>query len=313
VNQILNSVVVGVVATIVNITLIGFSSRSRRGRPFIHDVFKALSLPAYILIWVIAAAAIAEIWVDDAVLDEWLYRLRLLAVVVVVVTFLIRLQKRVERRMRESIPFDGMREEAGRTAGWGRFVAFTVLVIGSLVALQVLGINVSSVIAFGGFGALAVGIAGRELFANLFGGRMLYLTRSFLEGERIRVPKEKIEGTIQRIGWYQTTLLVGGEAPITIPNAFFMSQVVINDSRAKWEEKSFSLRLERMKPERFVAVMEQLVAVVDRVELLSLSKNYSRLRLYARLKGKKKEKMIEELFHAVEEVVGDHLISLALE
>jgi len=227
-----------------------------------NRALRALLLPMTVLIWGVVATYVVGVWVVEPGLAAWLGKVRLLSVVAASAWGLIRLQRGL----------DG--EEA--IHWWGRVIVFAVVIAALLVGLQVLGVNISGVLAFGGFGAIAVGIAGRELFANLFGGRMLFLTQSFREGERINAPKAGVKGVVERIGWYQTTLLTHGEGPMTVPNSFFMSQVVINESRAKFRERMIAVDVKAGQLADAVSAVEPLVASC---ELLGIEGDVAHLRL----------------------------------
>jgi MscS family membrane protein len=100
-----------------------------------------------------------------------------------------------------------------------------------LTLLQTFNVDISAVLAFGGLGGLAVGMAAKDLIANFFGGLTIYLDKPFKVGDWIRSPDRQIEGTVEYIGWRQTRIRTFDKRPLYIPNATFTQIAVENPSR----------------------------------------------------------------------------------
>ncbi len=113
----------------------------------------------------------------------------------------------------------------------GRLSTIFILFLAVLIVLEVLGLNIMPLVAFGGVGAAAIGFAGKDVIANFFGGFMLYLTRPFTVGDQILLPSQQIEGHVEFIGWYLTSIRDKDKRPVYLPNAFFSTLLVINVSR----------------------------------------------------------------------------------
>lgn len=109
-----------------------------------------------------------------------------------------------------------------------RLVVFVVTVI---TIAQTLGFKIGGLLALGGVGGLAVGLAAKDLLANFFGGLTIYLDRPFSVGDWIRSPDKSIEGTVEYISWRHTRIRAFNKNPIYVPNAVFTSIVVENPSR----------------------------------------------------------------------------------
>ena len=93
-----------------------------------------------------------------------------------------------------------------------------------------LGIGFSSVLAFGGIGGIAIGIAGKDILSNLFSGVMLYFDRPFKIGDWISSPDRQIEGTVVEIGWRLTKIMTFDNRPLYVPNSVFSLISVENPS-----------------------------------------------------------------------------------
>ena len=108
-----------------------------------------------------------------------------------------------------------------------------VIITGFLVILQLYGVSVSGVLAFGGIGGIAIGFAARDMLANFFGAMMIYLDKPFSVGDWIRSPDREIEGTVEDIGWRQTVIRTFDKRPLYVPNSIFTSIAVENPSRMR--------------------------------------------------------------------------------
>ena len=100
-----------------------------------------------------------------------------------------------------------------------------------MVVLRIFGLDIVPLVAFGGIGAAAVGFAGKDVIANFFGGFMLHITRPFTVGDCIVIPDRQLEGTVEEIGWYLTSVRDKEKRPVYLPNALFSTLLVINSSR----------------------------------------------------------------------------------
>lgn len=113
----------------------------------------------------------------------------------------------------------------------GRLLTIAILIVTTMIVLQIVGINILPILTFGGIGAAALAFAGKDVLANFFGGLMLQITRSFSPGDQILIPERSIEGTVEEIGWYLTSLRDKEQRPLYLPNSVFSTLMVVNASR----------------------------------------------------------------------------------
>lgn len=112
-----------------------------------------------------------------------------------------------------------------------RIVRIAVVMTGVLTVLSILEIPISGLLAAGGVGGIAIGLAARDLLANFFGGFMVFMDRPFSVGDWVRSPDRDIEGVVTKLGWRVTTILKFDKRPIYVPNATFTTITVENPSR----------------------------------------------------------------------------------
>ncbi len=108
-----------------------------------------------------------------------------------------------------------------------------IIVIWTIVVLSRMGFNLNALLAFGGAGGVLVGFAGKDLFANIFGGLIIYLDKPFVVGDWIASPDKEIEGDVEYIGWRQTRILTLEKYPVYVPNSIFGTIVIQNKSRLR--------------------------------------------------------------------------------
>lgn len=106
-----------------------------------------------------------------------------------------------------------------------------VVVVATITVAQTLGFQIGGLLALGGVGGIAVGLAARDILANFFGGLTIYLDRPFSVGDWIRSPDKSLEGTVEYISWRHTRIRAFNKNPIYVPNSVFTNIVVENPSR----------------------------------------------------------------------------------
>lgn len=198
-------------------------------------LIEALRRPLVWLVWLLGISFAVEMFQLNldapAAIFEVVEPAREVGVIALMGWFLLRLISRAEANLLRN------REEAGlpldRTTvdALGKLLRLSVIITAVLVILQTLGFSIGGVLAFGGIGGIAVGLAAKDLLANFFGGLTVYLDRPFSVGDWIRSPDRNIEGTVEYIGWRQTRIRTFDQRPLYVPNATFNQIALENPSR----------------------------------------------------------------------------------
>jgi len=103
----------------------------------------------------------------------------------------------------------------------------TVLVIGFLIILNVLGISIVPLITALGLGGLAIALALQDTLANLFAGINLLLEKSIRVGDFVRLETGQ-EGYVEDITWRTTRLRMLPNNMVIIPNSKLAQSVFTN-------------------------------------------------------------------------------------
>ena len=105
----------------------------------------------------------------------------------------------------------------------------TIGVICLLWLIQLLGYNVSSLLAGLGIGGLAVALALQDTLANFFGSIFIYLDRPFMVGDWIKLGD--VEGKVEDIGFRSTRIRTWPATLVSIPNKTVASSTIDNWSK----------------------------------------------------------------------------------
>jgi len=115
-------------------------------------------------------------------------------------------------------PVTGLAQTAARV---------TVIVVGVLVLLSVLGIHVTPILTALGVGGLAVALALQDSLANLFAGMHLLADQPIRVGDYVRIA-DSIEGHVVDIGWRSTRVRMLQNTIVVVPNKRVAESVVVN-------------------------------------------------------------------------------------
>lgn len=105
----------------------------------------------------------------------------------------------------------------------------TILTIGLLIILGVLGISIAPILTALGVGGLAVALALQDTLANLFAGMHILVEKSIRVGDFIRLESGQ-EGYVEDITWRTTRIRMLPNNMVVIPNSALAKSVVTNYS-----------------------------------------------------------------------------------
>lgn len=102
-----------------------------------------------------------------------------------------------------------------------------VLVFGTLMSLQALGISITPILATLGIGGLAVALALQDTLSNLFSGLYLIISQQVHTGDYVRLETGE-EGYVTDITWRNTTIREIPNNLIIVPNTKLASAIFKN-------------------------------------------------------------------------------------
>lgn len=101
-----------------------------------------------------------------------------------------------------------------------------VIVVGTLIFLQNLGVDVTALLAGLGIGGVALAFAAQDTVANVFGTITILLDSPFKIGDRVRILD--IDGFIEEVGFRSTTVRTQYNSLVTIPNSTVAKEKIDN-------------------------------------------------------------------------------------
>ncbi len=118
-----------------------------------------------------------------------------------------------------------------------RIAHYVLLLIGLLVALQLLDIPVSKFAVLAGALGVGLGFGLKEIFSNFISGLILLFDKSLKVGDFVEL-ESGVHGEVQDIKIRATTIVTNDNIDILVPNSEFVSGRVVN-----WTHREVSRRL----------------------------------------------------------------------
>lgn len=103
----------------------------------------------------------------------------------------------------------------------------SVIVLGSLILLQTVGVEITPVVTTLGISGLAVGLALKDTLENLFSGFYLIISKQVRTGDYVKLA-DNHEGYVIDISWRNTTIRELSNNVIIVPNSKLASAIFIN-------------------------------------------------------------------------------------
>ena len=198
-----------------------------------EKIDQILFLPFHVLLWILGGTLVVEVLgrrFDFSFFESYIDSFRSTGFVICIAWALLRwkgvAQKEFIKKGRHASQVD-----IGFVQVVGKLLSFCIVIIALMIILQVWGLDIAPLIAFGGIGAAAVGFSAKDVLANFFGGLMLHINRPFVIGDFIYLPSMQLEGHVEEIGWNLTTVRDKSKRPVYLPNSTFSHAMVINGSR----------------------------------------------------------------------------------
>lgn len=143
-----------------------------------------------------------------------------------------------------------------------RIFKITIVFVVLLIFGEHLGLSLSSLMAFGGIGGIAIAMASKDVLSNLFSGIMLYFDRPFNIGDWVSSPDRQIEGTVLEIGWRQTKIMTFDHRPLYIPNSLFSSISVENPGQMTNRRIKTTLSLRYEDSDKIDVIIKDIKAML---------------------------------------------------
>lgn len=136
-----------------------------------------------------------------------------------------------------------------------------VVVVGTLVVLQNLHFDVTTLFAGVSIGGLALGLAAKDALANLFGSISIFVDSPFQIGDWINVGGK--DGTVEEVGFRSTRMRTFYDSVVVMPNASIANANIDNYGLRTYRRCLTTLGLTYdTTPEQMQAFVEGLRAII---------------------------------------------------
>ena len=116
--------------------------------------------------------------------------------------------------------------EKGAQYTLSRLVKYVIVVIGFLIALQMIGFDLSILAVFGGLFGVGIGFGLQNIFSNFASGLILLLERPIQVGDIIEV--DGLSGKVEEIGFRVAIVNTFDNESMIVPNSDLVTERVTN-------------------------------------------------------------------------------------
>lgn len=198
-------------------------------------LIRAISKPSLVFIWALAFSIVIPMLLRKfnlfSSVKDYFVLLRAVIFVLTIFWVILRYVSYAEQRYEQVAITYSKKHDKMTIRALAQLARITALILMTLTLMQTLGLHITSLLAFGGIGALAVSYAAKDTLSNFLGGLMIYMDRPFSVGEWVRSPDRSIEGTVENIGWRLTRIRTFDRRPLYVPNGTFSTISIENPSR----------------------------------------------------------------------------------
>jgi small-conductance mechanosensitive channel len=114
--------------------------------------------------------------------------------------------------------------------GVERLLGYLFLLLGGYIALQTIGLDLSSLTVIAGAVGVGIGFGLQNIISNFISGIIILIERPISIGDRVEVGG--VAGQIGKISLRSTVVITNDNISIIVPNSSFISETVINWSHA---------------------------------------------------------------------------------
>jgi small-conductance mechanosensitive channel len=149
-----------------------------------------------------------------------------LFVVLLILTVFYIISKIIERAVRNVLKNKSI--DPGIKGSIERFSRYLTVTIGAFVALDTIGISLTSIAAVGAVLMVGIGFGLQNIAQNFISGIIILLERPIKQGDIVVVGG--VSGRIRDIRVRSTVIETRDDVAIIVPNSLFIAEQVINDS-----------------------------------------------------------------------------------
>jgi small-conductance mechanosensitive channel len=136
-------------------------------------------------------------------------------------------------------------------------VTIALFAIASVLILDNLGVNVTGLVAGLGIGGIAIGLAAKGIFDDLFSALSIIFDKPFQRGDQIRW--DKTTGTVEEIGLKTTRVRATTGEEVVISNTNLLNKELHNMQRLNRRRVEFTLHIAYHTPPRVLHGIQDII------------------------------------------------------
>ena len=136
-------------------------------------------------------------------------------------------------------------------------VTIALFAIASVLILDNLGVNVTGLVAGLGIGGIAIGLAAKGIFDDLFSALSIIFDKPFQRGDQIRW--DKTTGTVEEIGLKTTRVRATTGEEVVISNTNLLNKELHNMARLNRRRVEFTLHIAYHTPAKELLRIQDIV------------------------------------------------------
>ena len=204
------------------------------------------------------------------------------------------------------------------TAGTvGFLIRLMTIVITIVIAFSIAGADPQTLLATSAFTAVVLGLAAQQTLGNLIAGLVLISARPFRVGERVRLQAGamagSIEGVVSSLGLLYTSLVIGGEDRVMVPNNVVLAAAVMPLKEP--DSVDVKVRINSgVRPSHVQALLNDQVSTPTRSRAKVLLEEIDGEDVVVRVlatpeRSQDGAKLADEVIALLAEVTGDHALA----
>ncbi len=240
-------------------------------------VLKAFNTPIAVLIWLFGLSIAASIVLSqnaELTIFTYLPQIKKLGTTLAISWGLIRFIHNIEALYVEDCINNTKEVDKTLVHAVSQLFVISVLLTTALATMQLFGLPISGLLAFGGIGGAAIAFASKDMLSNFFGGLVIYLDRPFKVDDWIRSPDKEIEGTVEFIGWRVTRIRTFDKRPLYVPNGNFLIISVENPSRMLNRQIKTKVGLRYQDADKIDAITHQVKKMLSEHNDIDTTQTY---------------------------------------
>lgn len=230
-----------------------------------ENLDKIIFLPLNVGLWTIGIVYVLDtlaVHLNLKIIPNYLNPLRN-ALLIVCLTWMVLRWIKVAR-MHFSSRLRQMGVDQGTIHSFSKLTTFFIVLVAVLLILQILGLNIVPLLAFGGIGAAVLAFAAKDFISNFLGGIMLHINRPFMIGDTILLHQQnQLIAQVEEIGWYSTSLRDQEKRPVYLPNSFISSSIIINISRMTHRKMQETISIRSEDFSKILPIVEKINQILQ--------------------------------------------------